>query len=244
MMAIAAVVVVAVVVVAALAYVTMSDDGEDSDLTTTVNGVEYGWGDMEDKFGTRTVGESAGVPLGAIVNDTGLSNPGTYAYVLEASDGYAMAVNWTVLQSGIVTQVEEEKDGNTTTYLMTLFPDMPSAYKVKNFCSVEPQTLSPIALNGLEYYLDYMPKKVNQKTVVYNSTYTVTGYSLSDMVNYTGLSEPGSHTYRIVASDGFNKTVNWTSMLGGVVIKADTKTVFPGLSKGYMVKNVARIEVL
>ena len=89
-----------------------------------------------------------------------------------------------------------------------------------------------------------MPKKVSEKTVAYNATYSATGYSLSDMVNYTGLASPQNHTYKIIASDGFNKTVNWTSMMRGVVIKADTKTVFPGLAKGYMVKNVVKIEVL
>jgi len=244
MMMIVAGVVAAVVVIAAVAFVVLNNGSEGEPLKATFNGKEYSYDDMAEKFGTKTVGGQEGVPLDAIVTDSGVTGQGTYAYVLQASDGYAMAVNWTEMQKGIVTQVSEEKDGETTTYLMTVFPGMPSAYKVKNFNTVTNKQMTPITLNGLEYYTDYMPKKVSEKTVVYNATYNATGYSLSDMVNYTGLASPQNHTYKVIANDNYSKTVTWTSMMNGVIVKTDTKTVFPGLAKGYMVKNVVKIEVL
>jgi hypothetical protein len=220
------------------------------DLTATINGADYSYADMKEEFGTKTVDGKDGVPLSAIVNDTGLANPGTYAYVLEAEDGYAMAVNWTVMQGGIVTQVTEtdEDTGNETTYLMTVFAGLPSSYKVKNLANIEKAELAPIALNGLEFYLDYMPKRVGEKAIKYNETYAPTGWSLSDMVNYTGLTDPTAHNYTIIASDGYNKTVTWTGMMGGAVVEDGTKTVFASNTdfarKGYMVKNVVKIVVL
>ncbi|MFH0816092.1 MAG: hypothetical protein V1934_04685 [Methanobacteriota archaeon] len=250
MMIIAGVVAIAVAV-AALAYVVLSDNEDgDADVSATINGTEISYEEMKDKLGTKTVDGKEGIPISALVNDTGLASPETFAYVLEATDGYAMAVNWTVMQKGIVTLVTEtdEDTGNEAIYLMTVFPDLPSAYKVKNLASIDNLELTPIACNGLEYYLDYMPKKVGEKTVVYNETYSVTGWSLSDMVNYTGLANPESHEYTIFASDGYNKTVDWSGMMGGVILDENMKTVFGSdtgyAKKGYMVKNVVEIVVV
>jgi hypothetical protein len=261
-MALIAGIIVAVVVVAAVGYFVLSgDDGDSGDsnpgdaVSATINGSDYTYTEMEDEFGTKTVSDKEGVSLSAIVNGTDLANPGTDAYVLKAEDGYAMAVNWTVMQSGIVTLVEEMDDGgNETAYLMTVFPNLPSAYKIKYLADIEPKTdLVSIACNGLEYYLDYMPKKVGEKTVVYNDTYSATGWSLSDMVNYTSLSNPASHNFTIVGYDAtddepwYNKTVTWDGMMDGVIIEENTKTVF-GVSTGfakksYMVKFVIEIIV-
>lgn len=249
-------IIVAVVVVAAVGYYLISSgDNPDDELSATINGSDYTYAEMKDEFGTKTVDGKEGVPLDAIVTATGLANPETFAYVLEAEDGYAMAVNWTVIQAGIVTLVEEVDDdtGNETSYLMTVFPGLPSAYKVKNLASIEEATLTPIVCNGLEYYLDYMPKKVEEKAINYNATYTVTGWSLSDMVNYTGLANPETHEYTIVGYDAtdeepyYNKTISWDGMMGGVLIEENTKTVFADYTeydkKSCMVKNVIEIIV-
>jgi hypothetical protein len=249
------VIIIAIVVVAAAAgvivYTQLDEEDADTEGTVTFNGTEFSWDDMQADLGTKTVDGKEGVGLGEVVNDTGLANPDTYKYVLKASDDYAMAVNWTVLQTGIVTMETEEEDGNTTTYLMSYFPGMPSAYKVKNLANIEHTTeLTPIVLNGFEFYIDYMPKKVNEKTLVYNETYTVTGYSLSDMVNFTGLASPEAHEYTIVGPstdpdiDFYTKNVTWDNMLNGVIVTEDVKSVFLGLSKGYMVKNIIEIRVL
>lgn len=257
--ALIAVLVVAVVAVAAVGYFVMSgsDGGEDpaDTLTASINGSDYTYAEMTEEFGTKTVDGKVGVPLSAIVNDTSLANPGTYAYVLKASDDYAMAVNWTVLQSGIVTLVEEvdEDTGNETSYLMTVFPDLPSAYKVKNFATIENKVMSPIVCNGLEYYLDYMPKRVSEKTITFNDTYQPTGWSLSDMVNYTGLANPQSHNYTIVGYDAtddepwYNKTVTWDGMMGGIIVEQDVRSAFDNSTdfarNSYRVRNVVEIIV-
>jgi len=255
MMMIIAGVLAAVVVVAAMAYVVMRPDDDDLELSATINGSSYTYEQMMDDFGTKTVDGKEGVPLSAIVNDTGLTNPETFAYVLTANDGYAMAVNWTVMQGGILTKITETDDdtGNETTYLMTVFPGLPSGYKVKNLAKIDNLELTPVVCNGLEYYMDYMPKKVSEKTVTYNATYAPTGWSLSDMVNYTGLSNPSAHNYTIRGYWAFdekpwyNKTVTWTGMLGGALVEENMKTVFAGTTdfakKSYMVKHVVEIVV-
>ncbi|MBA3045408.1 MAG: hypothetical protein KKH41_02315 [Candidatus Thermoplasmatota archaeon] len=244
-------VVAAVLLVAALGL-SMNDDGaKDPEyvLSANINGSDYTYAEMMDEFGTKTVDGKEGVSLSAMVNDTALANPETWTYVIKADDGYAMAVNWTVMQNGIVTLVEEtdEDTGNETAYLMTVFPDMPSGYKVKNFATVIKAQLTPVVLNGLEYYLDYMPKRVEEKTVAYNDTYSATGWSLSDMVNYTGLANPASHNYTIYGDDGYNKTVTWDAMMDGVLIDDTVKTVFSedsGFGKTkYMIKYVVTIVV-
>lgn len=257
--ALIAVLVVAAVAVAAVGYYVLSgsDGGEDPAdvLSASINGSDYTYTEMTEEFGTKTVDGKEGVPLSAIVNDTALANPDTYAYVLSSDDGYAMAVNWSVMQSGIVTLIEEidEDTGNETSYLMTVFPNLPSAYKVKQLATIEEAQLEPIVCNGLEYYLDYMPKKVEEKAITYNDTYSPTGWSLSDMVNYTGLEHPEDHNYTIVGYDStdeepwYNKTVTWEGMLDGVLVEENVKTVFGESTefdkKSYMVKFVVEIIV-
>jgi hypothetical protein len=251
-------VLVAVVIVAAVGYYVISGSGNnpDDELSATINGSDYTYAEMKDKFGTKTIDSKEGIPLSAIVNDTDLSSPGTYTYVLKSDDGYAMAVNWSVMQNGIVTLVTEtdEETGNETSYLMTVFPNLPSAYKVKNLANIEKAELTPIVLNGLEYYLDYMPKKVAEKAITYNTTYTVTGWSLSDMVNYTGLASPETHNYTILGYNPtkddpwYNKTVSWAGMMGGVLLDEEyPKTVFGANTeyarKGYWVSGVIEIIV-
>jgi len=249
--AIGAVIVAVVVVVAAVVYLAMPKNGTtgDSSPKATIAGTQISWKQMQDNYGERTVDGNTGVSLSDIVNGTGLSTPGTNNYKVEGlnSDGtiYTVVVNWSVMQSGILTQQTPTSGDNTTPYLMSYFPGLPSAYKVKYLVDIVPSTsLTPIVLNGMEFYMDYMPKRVGQKTLVYNDTYNATGFSLSDMVNYTSLASPEAHSYTIIASDGFMKNVTWANMMDGVVVPQDTKTVFLGLTKGYMVKNLVRIDVI
>jgi hypothetical protein len=239
--AVAASVMAVVAVVAVVGYAVMNQNpggypNDADERSAKINGTDYTYEDMVEKFGTRTVDGKTGVPLGAIVNDTDLTDQETHTYVLSASDGYAVAVNWTTLQSGIVVMVTETDDetGNEMTYLSTYFPGLPSAYKVgkagKDFSSLEAKSgLQPISLNGIEFYIDYKPKRVDEKTVRFNQTTNVTGWSLSDMLNFTLdanqlASEPGDYVYTIVGYDPsddedpwYNKTVSWEGMMGGVL---------------------------
>ena len=250
-------IVVAVILIAAVGYYMLSGNGNpENELVASINGSDYTYAEMKDEFGTETVDGKEGVPLDAIVVDTNLANPETHAYVLKSEDGYAMAVNWTAMQGGIVTLVEETgaATGEEISYLMSVFPGLPSAFKVKYLVEIEPKAgLISVACNGIEYYLDYMPKKVEEKLIVYNSTYSPSGWSLSDMVNYTGLENPETHEYTIVGYNAadedpwYNRTVTWAGMLDGVLIEENTKTVFAESTeydkKSYMVKFVIEIIV-
>ena len=252
---IAGILVAAVVVAAVGYYVMTAESNPENELATTVNGSEYTYAEMIDEFGSKTVDGKEGVPLDALVTGSGLASPETYTYILAAGDGYAMAVNWTMMQSGIVTMEEEvdEDTGNETTYLMTVFPGLPSGYKVKNLADINHAQLTPIVCNGLEYYLDYMPRRVEEKKVTYNGTYAPTGWSLSDMVNYTGLEAPEDHEYTICGYDAtdeepwYNRTVSWDGMMGGVIVEEDVRSVFAESTdyarNSYRIRNVVEIIV-
>ncbi len=231
-------IIVIVVILAAVGYYFMSgSDNPEDGLSATINGSDLTYAEMTEKFGTKVVNGKEGVPLGALVNDTALVNPGTYAFVLEATDGYAMAVNWTALQTGMLTLQNETEDGTVTYFLRLYFPDLPSAYNVgsagKDFSKLTPAAgLSPVVCNGMEFYLDYMPKRVCEKTIAYNDTYSPTGWSLSDIVNFTGLANPESHEYTVVGYDAtddepwYNKTVTWDGMLQGVLVDDEVRVRF------------------
>ena len=68
------------------------------------------------------------------------------------------------------------------------------------------------------------------------------GVRLSDLVNDTGLAEPESHEYKIIAADGYAKTVKWGDMENGIVMK-NKEVFFPDLVKQYYVKDIVEIEV-
>jgi len=251
--------IIAVVAIIIVAAVLVLPPAEEEDQTATINGTEYTYEQMMDEFGTETVGDHEGVPLGAIITDTNLTSPEDHAYVLTADDGYAMAVTWDNLETGILAQITEEDDDTAeeVTYLMTVFPDLPGAYSVKYLETITPDnTILPIFCNGLDYFLDYMPKRVNEKTVSYthnDEAFNYTGHSLSDMVNYTGLESPETHEYMIVGYEAgaeepwYNQTVSWDGMMGGIIVDEDTKVVFDDSTEyatdKYRVKYVIEILV-
>lgn len=69
------------------------------------------------------------------------------------------------------------------------------------------------------------------------------GVKLSDIVNETGLADPGAHEYNVIGSDGYSKTVTWTDMQSGFLVEDDKIAVFPGLTRSFWVKGVVEIEV-
>lgn len=68
------------------------------------------------------------------------------------------------------------------------------------------------------------------------------GVMLSDLVNDTGLIDPEGHEYRIIAADGYIKTVTWEDMQNGIV-RENKETYFSELPKQFYVKDVVEIEV-
>jgi len=69
------------------------------------------------------------------------------------------------------------------------------------------------------------------------------GIRLSDIMNDTGLEDPGSHGYRIIAADGYTKTVSWDDMQNGI-IQESKETYFSDLPKQFYVRDVNEIEVI
>ena len=139
-MALIAGVVVAVVVVAAVGYVVLSGGENDNDKLTFY-GSEYSWSQMVDEFGTVTVGNYTGVSLSAVLDATDFGElpsdvQNETLFQITADDGWQKNVSWRDLQSGIIVEAD----------LMTYFPDLPGAYKVKNVVSVEYVEMGPIAI--------------------------------------------------------------------------------------------------
>jgi hypothetical protein len=159
-MAIVSAVVIVTVIVAAVAAVLLMGGQETTQYgeyeKVTVNGKTYTT-DKLSAFDTKTVlgpndKSYEGYVLGDLVTDSGMTNPGSKHYVLEASDGYAMAVNWTSMQSGIVTP--QTDDGTNEKYMMSVFPDLPKGYMVRYLAKITPADLVVFNVAGLEYTLD------------------------------------------------------------------------------------------
>jgi hypothetical protein len=70
------------------------------------------------------------------------------------------------------------------------------------------------------------------------------GVRLSDVIIDTGLAKPGSHQYKIIASDGYQKDVTWEDMQNGFLVEDEFKTIFPGLTRSFWVRDVISIEVV
>jgi hypothetical protein len=245
------VVIVVIIIVAAIAVVVIMG-GEESVTAygeyekVVINGKTYTPDELSDFEKTTVTGPNdksyEGYVLSELVEDSGMTNPESKHYVLEAADGYAMAVNWTSMQNGIMApQVDDETNEK---YMTTVFPELPKGYMVKYLATITPADLVTFNVAGLEYTLDYLPKQVDVRTVQHNETVTYEGASLSDMVNYSGLDNPENYNYTIMGSDEYNVTVNWTVLQTGIIIEHEednTMTYFPNMAKKYYVTDVVSI---
>ncbi len=70
------------------------------------------------------------------------------------------------------------------------------------------------------------------------------GVRISDALNQTGVSSPEAHRYRVTGADGYQKDFSWSDVLNGYLVREGKKTVFPGLTKSFWVRDVVTIEVL
>ena len=81
-----------------------------------------------------------------------------------------------------------------------------------------------------------------QKTIESNSE-IFEGIALDDMMLKAGVSKPGTHEYTIIASDGYQKTVNWENMNNGLLTE-NRESIFSDLPKSFRVKDIIKIEVI
>jgi len=98
-----------------------------------------------------------------------------------------------------------------------------------------------IDVNGTEYTIDQLFFMGKQKTVESNSE-LFSGIALDDLMLKTGVSNPETHEYTIIASDGYQKTVQWENMKNGILTE-DRKSIFSDLPKAFRIKDIVKIEV-
>ena len=97
-----------------------------------------------------------------------------------------------------------------------------------------------ITVNDQQYTIDQIFSIAEIKEV---GTADYSGVALDDLVKKVGVGHPEEHEYTIIASDGYQKTVNWENMQNGILTK-DRMIFFTDLPKAYRVKNVVEIEVI
>ena len=98
-----------------------------------------------------------------------------------------------------------------------------------------------IDVNGTEYTIDQLFFMGKQKTVESNSE-LFSGIALDDLMLKTGVSNPETHEYTIIASDGYQKTVQWENMKNGILTE-EGQSIFSDLAKAFRIKDIVKIEV-
>jgi hypothetical protein len=94
-------------------------------------------------------------------------------------------------------------------------------------------------INGQHYTIDQLFSFSKPRTF---ADLNYSGIALDDLIIKTGVKNPESHTYTIIGSDGYQKTVTWENMKNGLLTK-NRLSVFSDLPKAFQVKDVVTIEV-
>ncbi|MFO8050229.1 MAG: hypothetical protein R6V01_00835 [Thermoplasmatota archaeon] len=215
------------------------DDGDG--WTITINGMEFEKNEIFQDYETHEVADSKGdtyegIYLEELLSDAGVDDLSSYTYKLIAADSWTKEVTHLDMEEGIL--VEEET--------MTIFPDLPGKYKVKNVVTIEPLPEGDtITVNG-QLWTWMQPFDILEESIMYdNESIGYTGVKLSDMINYTSLENPQDHNFTISASDGYSKDVTWDDMMNGLLVdNEDHMTMFPHLTKSYWIKDVVKIQVV
>jgi hypothetical protein len=70
------------------------------------------------------------------------------------------------------------------------------------------------------------------------------GVSLEELVLDSGVTDPASHTYRLIGIDGYQKDVAWNDIQNGYLVLDKHRAVFPKLTQSFWVRDLATIEVV
>ena len=96
-----------------------------------VNDVEYTWAELFDDFESESFEANGddylGIPIGRIINDTGLENPTSHQYRITGSDDYQKDVSWTDVENGYLVKDENK----------VVFPEKTRSFWVKNLVTIE-----------------------------------------------------------------------------------------------------------
>ncbi len=216
------------------------DEEHDDDVIISIDGYEYNLSDMFDTFTKVTITgsdqtEYTGISLSDVVNSSNVAGPEQYQFMISANDGYAKNVTWADMLRGVMVE-----DGT-----MTAFPDLPGKYRIRDVVSMNPADVETLVVNGRLYVakqpFDIFAFELVEETVD-NDTYE--GVRPSDLLNHSGLLNGSANDFTIYGSDGYNKTVNWTMMMDGVLVEADMQIVFPELATSFWVSDIVTIEVI
>ena len=218
------------------------DDGGQFEITITINGQEFNFLKLLVNQTSVEIKASdgknyTGIPLLDIIDLAPPTDKENQQYQIEAEDGYTKNVTWEDIKKGIITSHTED-------HTMTVFPHLPGKYRIRNVKSIKPVTTPTLSVVGALFTWDQPFDMFDERIVEDNESNTYEGVSLSDLVNTSGISEPETHNFTIVASDNYSKEVTWDDMMNGILVKDERKSVFPEKEKKYWIKDIVRIEVV
>jgi len=112
------------------------------------------------------------------------------------------------------------------------------------YFSLQPKgDTSKIVVNGRDYTWEGLFQRFTPVRFTANGG-TYSGVRLSDIINDTGLDDREGHRYKVTGADGYQKEFSWGDLLNGYLVREGKKTIFPGLTKSFWVRDVVWIEVV
>ena len=98
-----------------------------------------------------------------------------------------------------------------------------------------------LIINGQEYTIDQIFFIAEHRSLETDDD-NFSGVALDDLMKKAGVACGSCHTYTIIGSDGYSKTVTWENLQHGVLTE-EKRVVFSDLPKAFRVRNVVNIEV-
>ncbi|HID25211.1 MAG TPA: hypothetical protein EYP23_01925 [Thermoplasmata archaeon] len=96
-------------------------------------------------------------------------------------------------------------------------------------------------INGEEYTIDQIFFIAEHRSLETDDG-NFSGVALDDLMKKAGVACGSCHTYTIIGSDGYSKTVTWENLQHGVLTE-EKRVVFSDLPKAFRVRDVVNIEV-
>ena len=94
-----------------------------------------------------------------------------------------------------------------------------------------------IKIDNQDYTIDQLFYIAEKRTI---DDYS--GIALDDLIKKVGVSDYENKEYTIIASDGYQKTVQWDNLKNGLITK-EGQSIFSDLPKAFRVKDIVEIEV-
>ena len=105
------------------------------------------------------------------------------------------------------------------------------------FVNAEKTDTVHITINGGKYSVEQLFQMGEEKTIGEES-----GIALDNLMEVIGVPNPETREYTIIGADGYQKTVNWENMSGGILTK-NRESIFADLPKAFNIKEIVEIKV-